>query len=516
MPEIVGYRVGNIATLSPEFTDSVEDGGRRRVGLFQSSSRVLNQIYDTSMWTKSNLVTGGMSVDCPHRERLGYIGDAHTTLETSLQNFNSLPFYEKWTQDIIDIQGYPAHSGHVCDSVEDCGYIAHTAPTVDGGGGPGWSGFICVMPWQVYLAYGDTRIIELAYPAQTKLIRFWQRSVGSDGLVMNWGGDDKWSFLGDWLTPHGSEQSASIEASLFNNCYILYCTRIVAQISHVLDKQSNVDKFKKQADDLAKAIHAKFFVSSNNGYIDTLQTHLTMALAANVPPPQIRADVMDTLRNEIMKTQNGHIDTGLHGTYFMTKLLYDTSHTQFGGGEDLIKTYVLTPTFPGYVDLLDKGYTTWPEAWGNCMTPNTSVTYQCKHWLSGSLSQMHGTLNGIGQWFVGGLGGIRRSEGGVGMQQFELRPSFGLVNTVTASYVSDYGRVVSSYGTDSTALTLSYNVTVPPNTKASIYLQATTEDDVQESGVPVSQAPGVKFMWCKESTCVFQLGSGSYKFTTKM
>jgi alpha-L-rhamnosidase len=51
---------------------------------------LLNQIYQTSLWTKANLVTGGMSVDCPHRERLGYIGDAHTTLETALQNFNSV------------------------------------------------------------------------------------------------------------------------------------------------------------------------------------------------------------------------------------------------------------------------------------------------------------------------------------------------------------------------------------------------------------------------------------------
>eukprot|EP01046_Picozoa_sp_COSAG06_P014941 COSAG06_NODE_941_length_11384_cov_4.377492_8_plen_99_part_00 len=44
----------------------------------------------------------------------GYIGDAHTSLETSLQNFNSVPFYTKWAADIGDIQGYPAHTG--------CGY----------------------------------------------------------------------------------------------------------------------------------------------------------------------------------------------------------------------------------------------------------------------------------------------------------------------------------------------------------------------------------------------------------
>ena len=142
-------------------------GGRARLADFSCSNPLLDRIYNQSLWTKSNLVTGGMSVDCPHRERLGYIGtnhtrsslslaaqavrrlrvpagDAHTSLETSLQNFASAPFYTKWAQDIADIQGYPAHTGcgygvcHLPEGLDDpVGYIAHTAPTIDGGGGPG-------------------------------------------------------------------------------------------------------------------------------------------------------------------------------------------------------------------------------------------------------------------------------------------------------------------------------------------------------------------------------------------
>ena len=57
-----------------------------------------------------NLVTGGMSVDCPHRERLGYLGDAHTTLETALDNTAAARFYTKWARDIVDIQGYAVAS----------------------------------------------------------------------------------------------------------------------------------------------------------------------------------------------------------------------------------------------------------------------------------------------------------------------------------------------------------------------------------------------------------------------
>ena len=145
---IVGRRVGNIGTLSGA-DGRGGSAGRGVLSSFTSSDATLNRIYNVSLWTIANLVTGGISVDCPHRERLGYLGDAHTSFETALQNVESAPFYTKWLTDILDIQGYPAHTAHV----DPDGYIAHTAPTIDGGGGPSWSGFVVTMPWQLYLAY---------------------------------------------------------------------------------------------------------------------------------------------------------------------------------------------------------------------------------------------------------------------------------------------------------------------------------------------------------------------------
>ena len=45
----------------------------------------------------------------------------------------------------------------------------------------------------------------------------------------------------------------------------------------------------------------------------------------------------------------------------MTKLLTDTSYgSGFGGHDDLVETYALTPGHPGYIDILDNGYETWP------------------------------------------------------------------------------------------------------------------------------------------------------------
>ena len=83
------------------------------------------------------LTTGGQTVDCPHRERRGYGGDGHTSYEFALANFGVGAYFTKWMRDFADVQ-------------TPDGNVPHTAPTVSGGGGPAWSGFVVTMPWQVY------------------------------------------------------------------------------------------------------------------------------------------------------------------------------------------------------------------------------------------------------------------------------------------------------------------------------------------------------------------------------
>lgn len=570
LASIIGHRVGNIASLWPATKTIAADqgGGRARLSDFSCSNSVLNHIYNQSLWTKSNLVTGGVSVDCPHRERLGYIGDAHTTLETALQNFASAPFYTKWTTDITDIQGihavfcvtlfcvlclnsvccafigYPAHTGcgygvcHLPDGLDHPGgYIAHTAPTIDGGGGPGWSGFVCVMPWQLFLATEDVRPLQAAYPHQLKLLEFWNRAKNAtDGLIHDWSTRDNWAFLGDWLAPHGSEPSTTLEAELFNNCYILYCTRIVANVSLALGKEAAAAQLISDAQSLATAIHKKFFVPSSSGYLDTRQTHLTMPLIAGAVPAEHADGVWAALRKEIMETQAAHIDTGLHGTYFMTKLLSDTSFG-FGGGDDMLYAMATVETYPGYVDLLKKGFTAWPENWGTrkAGTGSGGVLRQpyldSANWTSGSDSPAHGTLNGIGQWFIGGLGGIRRRPGAVGFQHFELRPPWGStpLSHAQASYDSPYGTIHSAWwttealldslGRPTTNIHVTYNITVPINARATVYIAANSKASVQEMGGALTQ--DVRFTGMVNSTgtpsvplALFEVDSGVYSFSS--
>ena len=88
--------------------------------------------------------------------------------------------------------------------------------------------------------------------------------------------------------------------------------------------------YESAAADLASAIHKKFFVPGTNGYLDTRQGHLAMPLLSGAVPVEHADAVWAALAKEITETQGGHLDTGLHGTYFLTKLLTDSS-MGFGG-----------------------------------------------------------------------------------------------------------------------------------------------------------------------------------------
>ena len=132
-------------------------------GEFRSSNELLNKIYDTVTWTYQSLTMGGYVVDCPHRERLGYGGDAGTSMETGMYNFDVGGLYSKWSANWRDAQN------------PQTGDLPYTAPNYQdqGGGGPMWSGFSIAMPWQLYVQYGDKRILETSYPNIEKLLAFW-------------------------------------------------------------------------------------------------------------------------------------------------------------------------------------------------------------------------------------------------------------------------------------------------------------------------------------------------------
>ena len=156
-----------------------------RAAEFDCSNSLLNQIYDTTLWTFEDLSLGGYVVDCPQRERMGYGGDAHSTTQAALNNYHMGAFYTKWSQDWRDTQSPD-------------GNLPYTAPTYWGGGGPVWSSYCIHLPWKMYKWYGDTEVLRTQFPTMKRWLEFLETKA-KNNLLVRWGGE--WDFLGDWLWP---------------------------------------------------------------------------------------------------------------------------------------------------------------------------------------------------------------------------------------------------------------------------------------------------------------------------
>lgn len=454
---------------------------REKLGDFECSNELLNKIYDYTCYTYESLSTGGMTVDCPHRERLGYGGDGHGSLEIALDAFASYPFFTKWAQDWVDIQ-------------DKNGRINHTAPTLAGGGGPAWSGFILTMPWDVYLNYGDTRILENTFTAAQNWLAYLEQNENEKGLLdvvspgeWKYGGDKRWLFLGDWANPRKNEESFTKEASLFNNCYYVYVLKMASNIASILEMKEQSVHYTTKAKKIGAAINKTFYDSINYTYIDSRQTHLVMPLIAGVVPENDISKVEEKLREEIIINQDGHFDTGIHGTYFLTKYLTEK------GYHDLLYTLTNQTTYPSYGEIISRGEITWPEYWRECN------------------SRVHGCLNGVGGWFQRGVLGIQINPLQPGYKNFTIKPAIvDSLKWAKGYHNSAYGKIEVSWQKSNEIYTL--KLTIPENSTATVFIPAKSESDISENNIPVTRNNEIELVSFENNRARLKIGSGRYKF----
>jgi len=467
-----------------------------RAADFECSNDLLNRIYRTTVWTFEDLSLGGYVVDCPHRERMGYGGDGHATTECGLNHYSLGAFYTKWTEDWRDVQGGgaawgTAENAAVKDSAES-GNLPYTAPTYWGGGGPGWSGFCITLPWEVYERYGDTRILEQNFPTMQRWLAFLEtKSKGH--ILRRWGG--QWDFLGDWLWPGAKGVNGDTRETLFfNNCYWIYNLQTAAKIADVLGKKDAASQYRTRADAVRQAVHSEFFISKDNSYVNGFPAYLAIALFVNLSPEDLRPAVWKRLDTEILVNRKGHIYAGITGGAFLYKTLLGADR------QDLLFTMANQETYPGWGDMLRGGATTIYESWDK------------------DNSLCHSSYLYIGTWFIEGLAGIKPDLQSPGFKHFILKP--GIVNDPSLKWVKAhhdciYGRIVSNWTIDDKR-TLTWHVTVPPNTTATLHLPTADAKTAAERGQPLSQVKGVKQTSTQSGEVLLELQAGAYEFQSSL
>lgn len=460
-------------------------------GKFVSSDSLLNRINRATLWAQKGN-THSYPTDCPHREKGGYTGDGQVVAEASMHDFQMGAFYTKWLNDMRDAQ-------------QENGRIPNTSPTLVGGmgGGVAWGSAYILIPWWMYQYYDDSGILLEHYENMKDYLGYLKNLAKIDSdpkedYIIN-DFDGYWYSLGEWCAPG---QSDCPNHHMVNTSYYYLNSAILSKIASVLGEESDAVAYSALADTIKNRINEKFLNRETLNYAteDTYQTYQLLALAAGIVPEELRNGVLETVINDIVKTRNGHLNTGIIGTKYLWPVL---AHA---GKSDLAYSVLKKTTYPGFGYWIEKGSTTLIESW------------------EGKNSHNHQMFGSVDEYFYKYLAGIRSPEDGGtarAYKQIHIHPYIpeGLT-FVNASVNTVAGRIGSEW--NQTQGSLNLKVVVPANSSAvvSIPLSGFENASVTESGNKIWEdnkyvpgTPGITSGSLEGNVLNFKTGSGTYKFT---
>lgn len=479
-----------------------------QTGAFECSEPLLNQLQHNILWgQKGNFVD--IPTDCPQRdERLGWTGDIQVFVQTAAFNMNVAGFMTKWAQDVTDAQNIDGSVPAVVPYGAD--------PPTDGG--PAWADAAIICPWTIYQAYGDTRILEQSYTTMTRFMDFLVAT--SPGLIRCAPDYEGWPGFGDWLSIN-----ASTPRDLLGTAFLAYDASLMTRIAAALGKTEDAARYQQLFEDTKAAFAEHYLVGSvvpefpvapseirrqmdeadrlsrgnlqmvdygpvtsevfNTELFTPTQTAYVLALHFDLLPEALRDVAVSELVADLER-RGMHLSTGFVGSPYLNHVL-----SQFGR-LDVAYSLLNQTTWPSWLYAVTQGATTIWERWDG-WTPESG--FQTPEMNSFN----HYAYGAIGDWLYNTVAGIEIDPNAPGYKHAILRPQpGGNLTFVRASLDTLYGPLVSAWTLENHVF--DYSVTVPPNTRATVYLPC--DGSITVNGEAVSGL-------------VHEVGSGSYRFVVR-
>lgn len=435
-----------------------------QAGTIETSSKLLNKIQHNTWWSYvSNFV--GLPTDCPHREKLGWTGDAQLASETGLFNFQTQTAYEKWIQDLIDAQ---KRDGSLPGIAPTNGWGFHW------GNGPGFDHAIMKIPWNLYLYSGDVKILKKAYPYMKKYVLFLDTKA--DSYIVDWG-------LPDW-----SVAKTETPADITSTAFYYEDARILAETAKVLGYDKEAEQYSKLATDIKEAFNSKFYDPNKGIYSTGTQTALSCALYFGLVPNNKESKVLNNLE-KVITGSDMNIDVGIYGAKFVLN-----SFTKYNRPEAAYKI-VDSEDYPGWGYWIKQGANTLWEKWDG-------KTHSRNHIMYGDVSA----------WMYKTLAGIRPDPASPGFKRFFIKPYFPEnLKWVEAEHESPYGKIKIHWIKDNGRVSI--NISVPANTSSIVTLPVKKLKDIIENDKSVKETDYLQLVKKKKDETVFLLASGDYQFS---
>jgi alpha-L-rhamnosidase len=422
--------------------------------------------------------------DTPARdERLGWTGDISVFAPTANRFQDTRAFLSKWMDDLRDAQ---KPDGNIPAIVPQPRHEFDET-------GVGWSDAFITVPYAVWRATGDTRILRRNWDAMQRFYRFVHDSATRDGNLLE-EGRRSW-FSGDWLQLETVDRVA--EHRVIATAYFAENTRMMAEMATALGDHARAQEWNAFVPKIREAFGAAYRAPDGSLYTGT-QTVYAMALGMDlIADPAQRAQTAAKFV-EKLAADNFHLKTGFLGTPWLVPALSRI------GRDDLAMRLLLNEDYPSWGFEVRMGATTMWERWNTIRADGEFGPVDMN-------SFNHYAYGAVGDWMFGHLGGVQIVEAGYKHARIAPLIRAGGLENARCRVRTPYGLLACEWSVAADRLTLT--VDVPVNTTAEIVVPAASADDIFESRTLAARAAGIKGVSFASGRATLSVGSGHYEFS---
>ncbi len=461
-------------------------------GYFNCSNEVINKIYNAAYWgIRGNYRS--LPTDCPQRdERQAWLGDRSVGSYGESFIFDINAIYSKWMTDISDGQN---PSGGISDVSPTYRKVYSDNVT--------WPSSFILIPGNLYKQFGNLKVIADNYDAMKKWIFYMRDKYMKDYLMPR-------DSYGDWCMVsenrdviHSKDPKTITPGDYLGSAYYYYDLTLMKDYALLLNKTEDAEEYYLLAEKIKESINKTFFNKDSFYYANNTATANLVALSFNLPPEDFRSKVFDNIVSRLVNDYNSHTSCGAIGQQWIMRAL------TYNGRPDLAVTIAENKTYPSFGYMIENDATTIWELWnGNTAPPKMN---------SGNHVML---LGDFVVWLYEDIAGIATDPEHPAFKNIIMKPQpSGDLTFVDASYTSMYGLIKSNWKVERDKSAgkegkFYWDVEIPVNTSATVLIPSENESNVTESCKRVSEAEGVKFIKNDNGRSVFEIGSGSYHFSS--
>ncbi|MBQ5639280.1 MAG: family 78 glycoside hydrolase catalytic domain, partial [Bacteroidales bacterium] len=208
---------------------------------FTSSNETVNGLWECIQWGQRGNFQA-VPTDCPQRdERQGWTGDAQVFARAATYFSPWVDkFYARWFHSMRDNQNFDG-------SYFNYYPITGRPPYGFTNDNPGWIGWMeagIIVPYEVYMQYGDIKVVEEHYPSMVKYMDYLERQ-SVDYLQTSSG-------IGDHLAIERTN------IGLTNSAYYAYDALLMSRMAAALGKTEDAQKYAALYENVKKAWNEKY------------------------------------------------------------------------------------------------------------------------------------------------------------------------------------------------------------------------------------------------------------------